>query len=270
MQTNNVKFLITAGCSFSQVPNKDVSWPVPLQKAIGAHAVHLGQGAAGNGIISRKVIYHTLQALETYKPEEILVGIMWSAFDRKEIFAEDKNSIDSYKFHSGEEYSNPVPVAGRRNFHIMNSAWTKDNEFTKNYFMHAYNEHDALMSTIEHILRIQWFLKLNNIPYFMTQFHNSCLGSTHRNTADEVNIEPYISNKYLLNRNKDLLFLFNQINFSRWLPIDNCYEWCKHDSGKEFTRPPDPHPSTEQHEEFVKRVILPFLVEKNLLYDTIV
>jgi len=265
----NVKLLITAGCSFSQVPNRDITWPVPLNKAIGGEVMYLGQGGAGNGIISRKVIYHVTEALKTHKPEELLVGIMWSGCERREIFTEE--DIDSYKLYYGpnhESYSNPVRVASERNFHIMNPSWT-NNEFTDNYFKHAHNMYDGLLNTLEHIVRTQWFLQLHNVPYFMTQFHYSCLDTIPWQKPWE-NTKVDSTKKHTISASKDLSFVFNQIDFNQWLPIDNCHDWCKHESGKDFARPPDPHPSTEQHEELVKRVILPFLVDKNMIYDIII
>ena len=90
----NVKCLITAGCSYSQVPNRDVTWPVHLNEYLKPEKVYyLGQGAAGNGIISRKVIHALTEALKTYRPEEILVGIMWSGFNRRDIYS--RKSLDT-------------------------------------------------------------------------------------------------------------------------------------------------------------------------------
>ena len=72
--------LITGGCSYSQINNTDTVWCKHLQESLGFRFVaHLGHGAAGNAIISRKIISKVLEVIEEgHKPEDILVGIMWS------------------------------------------------------------------------------------------------------------------------------------------------------------------------------------------------
>jgi hypothetical protein len=81
---NRPKLLITGGCSYSQVPNTDVSWPQHVQNYIDPdHHIHTGKGATGNEIISHRVIYKVNKALEQgFNTEDILVGIMWSGCDR--------------------------------------------------------------------------------------------------------------------------------------------------------------------------------------------
>jgi hypothetical protein len=64
--------------------------------------------------------------------------------------------------------------------------------------------------------------------------------------------------------------LYNQIDKSNWLPINNLYEWAKYESGFDFARPPDPHPSTDQHKAFVEKIIVPYLLDKRIISDTIV
>jgi hypothetical protein len=259
MITSSIKCLITAGCSYSQVPNRDVAWPFHLNKHIKPKEVHyLGQGAAGNGIISRKTLYTVTKALEKYKPEEILVGVMWSGFDRREIYS--RKSLTCNKIDYGptnSNYANPLNVIDtkNRNYYIINKHW--NDELTSNFMQYAYIPEDSLMITLEHILRVQTFLKLHNIKYFMSEYDYDCL-----------DIYPY--RKELISKDKELSFLHNQIDKSNWLPINNLYEWSKYESGFDFARPPDPHPSTEQHQAFVDRVIVPYLLDKRIISDTIV
>jgi hypothetical protein len=76
--------------------------------------------------------------------------------------------------------------------------------------------------------------------------------------------------KELLKLDKEISFLYNQIDKLNWLPITNLYEWAKYESGFDFARPPDPHPSTEQHQDFVEKIIVPYLLDKRIISDTIV
>jgi hypothetical protein len=57
----------------------------------------------------------------------------------------------------------------------------------------------------------------------------------------------------------DIRYLYNQIDFSNFLNVNNCLDWARDESGFDFARPPDPHPSTEQHKAFTERIIIPHL-----------
>ena len=91
---SNPNLLITGGCSYSEIPNKDDAWPLHLQgqpyiKYVG----HTAHGASGNGLISRKVISRVLEAIDLgHKPEDMLVAVVWSGCDRMNHYSEDLES----------------------------------------------------------------------------------------------------------------------------------------------------------------------------------
>lgn len=251
----NVKCLITAGCSYSQVPNRDVTWPVHLNEYLRPEKVYyLGQGAAGNGIISRKVIHAVTEALRTYHPSEILVGVMWSGFNRRDIYSRNKLDTTIIEYDT-EVYRNPLKVVDKNEYHLINQSW--NDNLTVFFSKYAYIQEDALMITLEHMLRTQWFLKLNNINYFMTEYDYDCL-----------DIGPV--RQELVTSTKDLAFLYNQLDKSKWLPIKNMFDYAKEVSQFDFARPGDSHPSTEQHKEMVETVLIPFLLENRMVYDIVV
>ena len=72
---NRPKLLITGGCSFSQVPNTDVTWAKHLEQHLDPdHHRDTGKGATGNEIISHRVIYKVNKALEQgFNTEDIMV-----------------------------------------------------------------------------------------------------------------------------------------------------------------------------------------------------
>ena len=51
---------------------------------------------------------------------------------------------------------------------------------------------------------------------------------------------------------KELEHLKDLVNWDKFLPIRGMYEWCDGCAGTAD------HPSTEQHEQFTREVILPF------------
>ena len=80
------KILNTSGCSFSECVTYiagNGTWPRHLAKTLEEHEhVSYAMGSQGNGLISRSIIYGVTKALQTYKPEDILVGVMWSGSNR--------------------------------------------------------------------------------------------------------------------------------------------------------------------------------------------
>jgi hypothetical protein len=250
-----IKCLITAGCSYSQFPCGVATWPAPLNDHIKPETVlYLGHAAAGNGIISRNVIYNVTEALKKYKPEEILVGIMWSGADRTETFSLESIETTHLGFHGGDEnnYCNPMSIIGNHNKNYYMTATCWDDTRSKNAKEFMINEVRAMV-TLEHVLRTQWFLKLHGISYFMTEYDYDCFTIHYSENLDFISQSP------------DLKFLWDQVEWEHWLPIKNCLEWVVLHSGFEHDDPNDPHPTTLQHAALVERVIIPFLTDKNIL-----
>lgn len=239
-----IKCLITAGCSFSQVPGTAVTWPVQLRDALLPECVYyLGQGAAGNGVISKKLIHTVNTALQIYNPEEILVGVMWSGHDRIDIYSDQQN-LDYNKITGADSYCNPVRINKDYSHYLINFHWA--DELTLTYLKYFYNEIGSYISTIEHILRTQWFLKSVNIPYFMTEYSFDCL--------------PRSENQ---KNHSELKYLLDMIDTSYWLPVDNMWRYSIN-TGIKFPKEDDNHPSTEHHEMFTRDIILPWLLRKYL------
>lgn len=244
----NPNVLITAGCSFSSVPSEFKTWPVHLKTYLKpARIFYLGQGAVGNGIISRRVIYNVSEQLKTYKPEEILVGIMWSSRARTEIFSQDPIIHNPMDF--GPTHANPVSIAKNKNFYLLNTHWT--DELTTNYYKNIYNDDNATLVTLEHILRVQWFLKVNHINYFMTQYGPDTLPTGILN--EEKKIMSSLEVKHL----------YDMIDKNYWLPINNMQEFANN-SGYPY-EPGNIHPTTEQHKYFTDTIVIPYLKNKGYI-----
>ena len=240
--TQDIKLLITSGCSFSQVPNSDVTWPVHLTQYLNCEAIHSGKGAVGNGVISRTIIYNVTHALKSYKPEELLVGIMWSGCYRHEILLTEEPPNFENLYAGG----NPQWVTSKSNayYYLTNPAW--NDGLSQNYYKNFYDETGSQLYTLEHILRVQWFLKSLNIKYFMTKYAEH---SINMNT---------------ITGNEELMYLYELIDPEYFLGVDNMDTWAVN-SGISYARPNDSHPSTEHHKEFVNTFIVPHLKAKNYI-----
>lgn len=240
--------LVTGGCSFSECTSPWVkTWPEHLENVIApAQTFHEGLSCQGNGMISREIIWRVSQMLD--QRDELIVGIMWSGIDRHELLLPG---------HQLPKNANRSITAPGQWINVYN--WIKDSyanwfilnhsnstDFLKEYYTKICNHWHSQILTIEHILRVQWFLKLNNIRYFMTTFTDQVL-------QKEICKDPNVK------------YLYDQIDFDQFLPVSGEYEWCRDHSGLEFPVPGDRHPGSEQHNLFTHQVIVPFLQQKGFI-----
>lgn len=240
------KLLITGGCSFSECISPFIStWPKHLAKAMPNYThISRGMGSQGNGLISRKIIYAVSQALKSTRPEDILVGVMWSGINRYEKYS--SHYLTEFKNNTSNWQQNPTKVVedSINNWYVFNHHW--EIPIVKNYYKNFYDDIGAMISTIEHILRVQWFLKNNNVKYFMSAYNDG------------------VFNDELINH-IDVKHLYEMIDMDMFLPVSSEYTWCKDSSSFDFPDKNDYHPGTEQHSEFTEKVILPFLKEKRYI-----
>ncbi len=89
----DIKCIITSGCSFSAWDNRE-TWPHHLSNILPhAEFKFLGMCSSGNELIQKKATLALHEALQTYKPKEILVLPMWSGLDRKTFFISNEYEI---------------------------------------------------------------------------------------------------------------------------------------------------------------------------------
>jgi hypothetical protein len=251
------KVLLSSGCSFTF---EDWNWPGYLSRKLNLNVMNKGMASQGNGLISRKVISGLDELLKTYKKEEILVGVMWSGVNRHEYYTEDTNDIKTWGFFSKDDHTikNPTDVIdGEFNWRIMNIGW--DGEEVKSYYEFFHNEISSMVFTIEHILRVQWYLDSLGVDYFMSTY---------------MDIFQWGRLKY----HPEVLPLFDKINFEKFLPVDGCMEWVQNNYD-ELGMPIEldkygnrgQHPTPFGHEKFTEEVIIPHLsghdikIEKTLI-----
>lgn len=234
------KLLITGGCSFSECISTHIdTWPRHLARTLSNYEhVPTALGSQGNGLISRRIIYEVQSSLRKgFSSEDILVCIMWSGPDRFDTFF--SHFDDDYQTNTDNWMINPcsfVKDSDEKGWYIFNHHW--QSRVNKIYYKEIYDEVMAKIQTLEHILRVQWFLKSLGIKYVMTTYMNHVLADV---------------------QHPECLYLYNLIDKNHFLPINGQYEWLKENSVFEFPNKNDPHPGTEQHKEFVTKVLHPFL-----------
>lgn len=243
--SNPFSLLIAGGCSFTA--NK--CWPKHLANKLefsDSQLKNYGVISSGNGQISRSVIYGVSQALKTHQPENLLVGVMWSAASRYEIFKQQINSSQIWK-HGDDVNPTGFVSEASKNWILIHSGW--DDMYSSNYYSHQYDTVGSYINSLEHILRLQWFLKLHGVNYFMA----TAFG------------EVFPEDDYLDDSN--IKYLYDMIDWSMFLPVKNCLEWTKNcgiagdpaDVNKPFNFQ---HPTDMQHQAFAEQVVYPYIESK--------
>lgn len=240
-----MKTLITSGCSFSYPENFSeflITWPRHLHNLLPEYnAIYHGMGSQGNGLISRRVIYEVNSQLsQGVRPEDMLVGIMWSGTDRHDIYNPSIATELRKQKHIENWVHNPIgfipDILG--NWVILSPAW----HFEENteYYRHIHSIIGGTVTTLEHILRVQWFLKSHKIKYFMTTFTDEVFNSDNIKDAE-------------------CKYLYDQIDFTSFLPVSSEHTWINQ-SSLPFKTAGYNHPDSEQHKLFTDSVIYPWLV----------
>lgn len=241
------KILISSGCSFTF---EEWNWQGHLSRKLNLDLVNLGMSSQGNGLISRKLIYKVNKILETNDPNDILVGIMWSGIDRHEYYSRENRDVSTWghneKYPLDGRVKNPTNVVdGLYNWRILNYNW--DNKESRIHYTTYHDLVSSMVYSLEHILRVQWYLEKNNITYFMTTYLD------------------IFKDKTLLNH-PEINYLYKQIDFKKFLPVSGCHEWVKEHYGATggFNSPDiygyiGIHPTDFGHEKFTEEVIIPYI-----------
>ena len=268
------KLLLTGGCSFSECFGAQVTWPGHLYRSLEPFGYSEHRSSAkssqGNGLISRGVIYNVIQAVKTHQPQDILVGVMWSGSNRHDFRCTDPDLLGfiTKKIHNNWT-ENPTGFVkdADKNWVILNHHWADTgNPEAEAYYRIFYDSIGATITSIEHVLRTQWFLKAHGIRYFFSNYLDNWLGMSD------------------LLQHVEIKYLYDQIDQTQFLPVASEYAWVKEQfpvwaqgalkkgrtvSSGQVTKWKKPgtvlHPETEQHKEFTDQVIMPWLQLKEYL-----
>lgn len=263
------KILITSGCSFtesvyaSEGDNQTTkTWAYHLGRYLNLNHnydfINKAIGSQGNGLISRGIMYQVTEELKTRNPKDILVGVMWSGVDRHDYRCESPELSEFVikKVDNGwmENPTKFIPSADKK-WIVMNHHWANpdtNNRINTEAELYYRNFHDTIGSyiyTLEHMLRIQYFLKNFNINYFFTIYQ------------DHVFEREFINNP-------EVLYLYKLLDKTQFLPVTSEYTWCVESrTDEEYWIYPHPanHPSSTHHKSFTDQVILPWLKSKNYI-----
>jgi len=241
MSTQN-KILVTSGCSFT---DPGFAWPHQLSKKYNYELINVALASQGNGLISRKLL-STLENLPLiYSSNDIIVGVMWSGIDRYERIIE-----------SGDEFIGPPYLTynptycinpNERRWRIMSHEWIKSEDCLVHYGTFN-NKISSMVQTLEHILRVQWYLDICGIKYFMS-------------TYTDIFLDEELMNHI------EVRYLYEMVDKSKFLPIKGFYDWNKehypiegfHDIKKDW------HPNEFGNIKLTDEIIIPHLIKNHII-----
>jgi hypothetical protein len=193
-----------------------------------------------------------------------------TSFDRKELLL-DCNDLSSETDVNLQTHYIPDIMPRHQSPHFAkklnnNKVWLKhsyvEDSMMRYHYKYYHNDESALVESLEHILRLQWFLKLNNINYKIFPGWNIIQMLKHHTLQKE-------SNEKLIFGTTEVNFLWEMIDFdnvwfyknyggiTEWsednLPFKDRYVTGER-RNKEGTAL-DQHPSNTAHREFAKQAV---------------
>lgn len=263
----DIKCIITSGCSFSAWDNLE-SWPYHLGSILPhADIKYLGMCSSGNEIIQKKATLALHEALQIYKPEDIMVLPMWSGLDRKAFYVSNENEIDRMMTAWKEQgmWYNTQFADLKNKLELPKTTFVNETEkFQYNqtggwYLFHADSTDGSSLASsfsrsnldftygvhigLENIIFLQELCK-NKGVYFYHQFYmDSVLNSIENDKEHQIV-------KYLYEQlDRDLIVCKSQHGFLSRSEESDLFE-------------DDIHPNTKGHIKYTEQALWPFLKKK--------
>lgn len=265
-----MKCVITSGCSFTtgieledyfeDKPNgregSNLIWSYHIKQKLWPDAdfFNVARSGASNAAIARRVNHAVYKALENYKPDEIVVLVMWTGIDRREWRLGTRSDI---KEHDEFKYFNSLASDGELMLKLNtpffkdfpNPSWedmrrkTLKDERLGNIMKEYYSNHvtwcNSIYATLKEIEYLSLYLDKNKIKYYYTT------GETNWNEALEFSKGKDIYVDRLIEQNdvNKIIFRHNNLAFYNYAR-DNNLPFCEYG-----------HPGAEAHVQWANLMI---------------
>lgn len=264
----NKQYLITSGCSFTEVSPTYKTWPYWLTKKR-PEWTHYNEatGGSGNDLISRRTIYRIQKLLQDgITPENITVLMMWSGIRRNELYIDRKLAhalLTPLNYKKELLFTTFMDDAVQEKEWLYNSAWDfkADDVSAADFVLQI---EFGIIRSLEHILRVQWFLEKHNIKCCMMTY----MDIFSAGMFDPIKKQPIplIKTRLTKDRVPEAKFLWDMIDFDKFLFLKTKFskysgllEYCLENEGgwqyPEMVK--DCHPHESMHQLFVDQVLLP-------------
>lgn len=158
------KHIVVAGCSFTA---NDESWSSNLKKYFDDGSYHnVALPGMGNYAISCLCIDKVQELIESsVSNKDMFVIVQWSGISRKSFIGESANAL-SVDFKKCKSKTRLSDIQSESRF-LHDCGSRNDINFWNDYKNKYWNDEFSFIETLENILRVQWFLKSNDIEFLM-------------------------------------------------------------------------------------------------------
>lgn len=296
----DTKILLVSGCSYSAVFDY---LHLPIHDT---RIINVGEGGRSNKWIAQSLIY-SLEQFKDHPRENLFVIGMCSSVDRQDLFV-DKHSNKFHQRLNFTDFANPqffTKGFSYRQYKWYNHLLEQDHsydpdrmtgllsmtnldklpeskhvfeEFAGKYYTYFHNNFGAFDYTLQNILSLQSYCKLNNVNYMMLTwqdiFHDTSfdpyyiIGQTNNNQHTEYC--DYSVLKKRIDCYSELRYIYNQIDFSQWWfnNTDRCdtgglADWCiENGPGLFGSESNHCHPTKEGYRKFSAKILYPLILQK--------
>lgn len=244
MLKSKYKTLLVSGCSFTHNNHAEhFAWANDLAVWAGMDIVNLAVPGAGNTHIANSIMLY----IEQHKldPKETLVLAMWSGHARVDWIAD----AELAKFETAYPFTYNYD---QHNELVLGGSWWQAKKRT--HVERALVEYTKYQST--HSLALQSWLAMNNLSNYL-----KLRGFEHYYTSilDGENAE-----EMWIDYTTELNGLNLTLDKSNW--IHTCIgNFCKE---LNLLQDDDFHPSMQGHERWTRDILIPFLTDKEILWQT--
>ena len=290
-----IKHLITGGCSFSHYTNSNENWIGFLEDKLkfeneNLTTEHTGYFSQGQELIQKKVMLAIVEALESgLQPNEIMVVVMWSGTFRKAWYIDNpiiiKQMTKLWHNFDGGMSSQFLDLKNRNAenpnyFETKNGSkfsYNKDGgwyftvngsdsqmEFVQQHYIldgHMTDGIGKVHSSIENIIMLQNFCKLNGVNFYQQFFMDSVFEDIENNKNHQM--INYLYNQLdenIILKNGMFEYLHTLLNMDRKESINITHsERLKLDENTGYFSKDGFHPSKLGAELWCKNILFPFL-----------
>ena len=291
-----IKHLITGGCSFSHYANSNENWVGFLEDKLKFEnkdltIEHTGFFSQGQELIQKKIMLAIVEALESgLQPNEIMVVVMWSGTFRKAWYIDNpiiikqmtklwhkfkggmcnqfldlknKGSEKPSYFNTGCEDSifeyNP-----KGGWYFTVNGSDSQMEFVQQHYLldgHMTDGIGKVHNSIENIIMLQNFCKLNSINFYQQFFMDSVFEDIENNKDHQmINYLYKQLDKNTMLKNGMFEYLHTLLNIDRKESTNITHaERLKLDENTGYFSRDGFHPSKLGAELWCKNVLFPFL-----------
>lgn len=238
--------IVAGGCSFTY--NNEMTWAGEV--AQGYDLINMGSCASGNDYIARSVI-HQLE-----KQDNPFLICQWSGIHRKSYYIDQQHILAKTLSNSDwpEWAGNYTDIdndavkqadfwvkTGGNNIHTAGSNELIHKHFVEPYAKYFYSDEQALVESLENILRVQYYCNTRNIKNIMFWW--------------KTELENYNMLKY----SKEL---YKQVQKQNTVWLEPLGDWCvKNTTLQQQELDKGYHPTKIHHDEYARQIVIPAIKE---------